>query len=227
MQQRLDLPAPPRFAPRSPAGATIAGQIADWRRWPAGACALLIGPPSSGKSSLAGEIAAVDPGVTFLSALERLAPLPSAALTILDNADQAAPALLFDAINQTQRMATRLLLIARPAPSQWGNARQLRDLAARLSAAPVFALDEPPSDAAAADFVETLCRLRWVRISRVEAERIAFFAGRRSAALVEMVDALESEVFQLGAKINPRVLAAIGRMILTRQEEEEKPPPAA
>ena len=103
--------------------APIAMALCDSANWP-GRCAILQGPPRSGKSLMARYFATQAEGVT------------------IDNADSVGEEVLFNAWNRAQEKAQPLLLISQFAPSDWNIG--LDDLRSRLAAA--LLLQIPPPD---------------------------------------------------------------------------------
>lgn len=92
--------------------------------WP-GRCAILTGPPRSGKSLMARYFAM------------------QAAGTVIDDADAAGEEMLFNAWNRAQESGVPLLLISRWRPADW--AISLPDLRSRLAAATLLEIG-PPDD---------------------------------------------------------------------------------
>lgn len=99
---------------------TALTQAADWP----GRCAILVGPPRSGKSLLA-----------------RYFVMQSSGL-VIEDADGAGEETLFNAWNRAQETRQALLLISRFAPGDWDIT--LADLRSRLGAA--LLLEIPPPD---------------------------------------------------------------------------------
>ncbi|MET0238445.1 MAG: chromosomal replication initiator DnaA [Sphingobium sp.] len=93
--------------------------------WPSH-CMLLVGPPRSGRSIIAAEMARLD------------------LAEVVDDADQADEAALFHRWNAVRERGGRLLLIAGEAPPRWAIA--LPDLRSRLSAAGIARI-APPDEA--------------------------------------------------------------------------------
>ncbi len=93
-----------------------------WRDWPI-SVSVLIGPPGSGRSTLARHFARSSGG------------------TIVDDAQRSDERTLFHAWNAAQTDRRPLLLVAHDAPMTWNVA--LPDLRSRLAAAPHVAIAEP------------------------------------------------------------------------------------
>lgn len=83
-----------------------------------------------------------------------------------------APALLFECVEYAREHGRRVILAGRGAPSDW--ARDLRDLATRLNAAPRIVLEEPNEDQWRAVFGRQCLARQW----RVPAPVMAFVAPR-------------------------------------------------
>jgi chromosomal replication initiation ATPase DnaA len=176
----LPQPALPlAYAPRqgaddfilSASNRSAAAWLADPARWPTPR-SLLVGPPQSGKSHLAGLFAAASGG------------------TVIEDADlRTEGELLFHAWNAATPEKP-LLLTARRLPRFW--AHKLPDLASRLAATPLVRVDDP-DDALLAAVLEKRFADRGLRVG---ADVIAYLVTRieRSfaavAAIVESLDAL-------------------------------------
>jgi chromosomal replication initiation ATPase DnaA len=122
--------------------------VGEWPDWP-GPIVALVGPEGSGKSHLAA-IFAEHSGARFLAARSLgeshlPAALATGALVVEDltpgRFDETA---LFHLLNLAREEAAYVLLTAPSAPAGWN--LRTKDLASRLRAAPVVAL-EPPDDA--------------------------------------------------------------------------------
>jgi chromosomal replication initiation ATPase DnaA len=130
-----------------PSNAAALKLVTDWPDWPARTAAL-VGPEGSGKSHLAA-IFAEQSGARFLAGrslggTDLPAALATGALVIEDLAagrfDETA---LFHLLNLAREEEAYLLLTTRNVPAGWNVG--IRDLASRLRAVPVIAL-EPPDD---------------------------------------------------------------------------------
>jgi chromosomal replication initiation ATPase DnaA len=155
---------------RSASNRSAAEWLADPLRWPTPRT-LLIGPPQSGKSHLAGLFAARGG-------------------TVIEAADLAADGEpLFHAWNAATPAAP-LLLTARRLPKFW--AHNLPDLASRLAATPLVRVDDP-DDALLAAVLEKRFSEKGVRVAP---DVFAFLVSRiersfaAAAAVVEALDAL-------------------------------------
>lgn len=155
-QMALDLPARPAlgradFFVAGPNRLALA-LVDRWPDWPGGRIAVS-GPAGSGKTHLA-QVWAARSGAAILqaAALAGFDPVstPAGAAVVVEDADrlpELAPAgeeALFHLANRLAAGGGSLLVTGRAAPAHWG--LRLPDLASRLSAAPVAAL-EPPDDA--------------------------------------------------------------------------------
>src|SRR3954453_16095571 len=121
--------------------------IEQWPDWPDRVLAL-VGPEGAGKSHLAAiwaEVAGARRGSGgALGAADLLGELATAALVVEDAGNEFDERALFHLINLVRQEQAHLLITARAAPVAWRAA--LPDLASRLRAIPVVALD-PPDDA--------------------------------------------------------------------------------
>src|SRR4051812_3834799 len=121
--------------------------IEQWPDWPDRVLALT-GPEGAGKSHVAAiwaEIAgARRVSARALGGTNLIAELATAALVVEDAGEEFDERALFHLINLARQEEAYLLITARAAPATWGAA--LPDLASRLRAIPVVALD-PPDDA--------------------------------------------------------------------------------
>lgn len=107
--------------------ADIANAMAHSSEWP-GRCAILIGPPRSGKSLFARYFAMKSNGM------------------VIEDADGAGEQSLFNAWNRAQQQAQPLLLTSGFAPSRWNI--MLADLRSRLSAALLMQIPAPDDELA-------------------------------------------------------------------------------
>jgi chromosomal replication initiation ATPase DnaA len=130
---------------QGPSNAAALTMIERWPDWPASFLALA-GPEGAGKSHLAA-IWAADAGARFLSGRAlREANLPAAlatgALVVEDLIDgEFDERSLFHLLNLAREQESYLMLTSRVAPNAW--ALSIPDLASRLRAIPVLALDLP------------------------------------------------------------------------------------
>lgn len=121
--------------------AETVAHVGGWRRWLAGATAL-VGPPGVGKSHLAGVWAAEAGAVRLAADTPSAAFPPPGAPVLVEDADRgAADATLFHLINRAAGGEGALLLTARTLPATWPCA--LPDLRSRLNALAVAELAEP------------------------------------------------------------------------------------
>ncbi len=105
------------------ANAAIFAGLGNSAKWP-GQCAILTGPPRSGKSLMARYFTAQGG-------------------TVIDDAETVSPESLFNAWNRAQEGRVTLLLVSRWRPADWGIA--LPDLRSRLAAATLLEI-APPDD---------------------------------------------------------------------------------
>ncbi|MFT3968246.1 MAG: DnaA/Hda family protein, partial [Sphingobium sp.] len=126
----MQIPLPIDWRSRSRSGGIVIGEgnrdaldmLARPECWPSH-CALLIGPPRSGRSTIAAALA--QEGV----------------VEVVDDADTADEAELFHRWNAAREANRHLLLVAADAPPRW--TVTLPDLRSRLSAAAIARIDTP------------------------------------------------------------------------------------
>lgn len=154
-QLTLDLPVRPALGREdffvSPANALALSVIDAPLDWPQGKL-VLVGPEGAGKTHLA-QVFAAATGALVLAAHDLAAAdlpmLVAEPAIVIEDADRiagdaGAEAALFHLHNLALAEGTRLLLTARTPPNRWG--LQLPDLASRMQATQIAALD-PPDDA--------------------------------------------------------------------------------
>lgn len=107
----------------SDSNAAVAAALSQSANWP-GRCAILVGPPRSGKNLMARYFTSLADG------------------NIVDNADAVGEEALFNAWNRAQENSQGLLLVSRFLPADWHIA--LADLRSRLGSA--LLLQIPPPD---------------------------------------------------------------------------------
>lgn len=105
------------------ANATVFAGLGNAAAWP-GRCAILVGPPRSGKSLMARYFAGQSG-------------------TVIDDAEASGAEILFNAWNRAQESGTPLLLVSRWRPADWNI--DLPDLRSRLGAALLLEIS-PPDD---------------------------------------------------------------------------------
>jgi chromosomal replication initiation ATPase DnaA len=105
--------------------AACAAALSDSSNWPS-RCAILCGPPRSGKSLMARYFATKVDGV------------------IIDNADAVGEETLFNAWNRAQETARPLLLISQFVPAEWQIG--LADLRSRLASAALIQIPAPDDE---------------------------------------------------------------------------------
>jgi chromosomal replication initiation ATPase DnaA len=192
-----------------PSNAAALSLIERWPDWPS-RTVLLRGPEGSGKSHLAA-IWARQAGARTLSPrmLEGSADVPIALATgalVLENLAEGAfdEAALFHLLNLAREERAYLLITARSAPAGWKIA--LPDLASRLRALPVVALDAPDDALLRAVIVKLFAD----RQLAVDEGLVSFLANRieRSfAAIRDAVRRLDQEALRLKRPVT-RALAA-------------------
>lgn len=135
------------------------GNSAGWH----GHCAILTGPPRSGKSLMASYFATQTGG------------------TVLDDAERAGEQTLFNAWNRAQENKLPLLLVSRWAPGEWNI--ELPDLRSRLGSATLLAIDAPDDE-----LVEQLLQKHLAdRGAAISTDALSYVAKRieRSYAAIE------------------------------------------
>lgn len=191
-----------------PSNATALSLIEAWPDWPA-PVVMLAGPEGSGKSHLAAIWAAVS-GARVMAArsLADTAPpaaLATGALVIEDlGADDFDEASLFHVLNLAREEGAFVLLTARR-PDVARNVG-LRDLASRLRALPVIALD-PPDDALLRSVIVKLCADRQLGVDETVVSYLASRIERSFGAARSAVALLDREALRQQRPVN-RSLAA-------------------
>lgn len=180
--------------------------IESWPDWPAKAVALA-GPEGSGKSHLA-SIWAAEAGARAVSgrALNQsvlLAALATGAL-VVEEAAGADERALFHLINLAREQDAFLLFTARSPPSIWPVA--IPDLASRLRALPVIAL-QPPDDAVLRGVIVKLAADRQLGVDESVVRYLSEHIERSFAAARAAVIALDNEALRQG-RAPTRALAA-------------------
>jgi chromosomal replication initiation ATPase DnaA len=187
---------------------TALALIDRWTDWPARALALT-GPEGSGKSHLAAIWAKAAGGRVIASHAIDAPSVPQAlssgALAIEDadrgELDEAA---LFHLLNLAQEQSAYILITARQAPASWP--LKLPDLASRLRALPMVAL-EPPDDALLAAVLVKLFADRQLAVDERLIEFLVHRIERSFAAARAAVAELDQEAMRLKRPVN-RALAA-------------------
>ncbi len=203
-----------------PCNAAARAALAQWRRWPGGALAL-IGAPGVGKSYLAGiwgeqaDAHRLEAAALAGADASALAALCARPLII----DPAAPPLdetaLFHVLNLAREGAGPVLLVSAVAPRLWPVA--MADLASRLAAMPETCV-EPPDPIVLAGVLKGACRQRFIAIT----DRTAAFAASR---LVDFAQARDFAA-RIDAVVGPgrrRAGMSVARSVLStlpRTEDE-------
>ena len=177
---------------------TALALIDHWPDWPARAIALT-GPEGSGKSHLAAIWAKAAGGRVIASHAIDAPSVPQAlssgALAIEDadrgELDEAA---LFHLLNLAKEQSAHILITARQAPATWP--LKLPDLASRLRALPVAAL-EPPDDALLAAVLVKLFADRQLAVDERLIEFLVHRIERSFAAARTAVAELDHEAMRL------------------------------
>ena len=187
---------------------TALALIDRWTDWPARAIALT-GPEGSGKSHLAAIWAKAAGGRVIASHAIDAPSVPQAlssgALAIEDaDRDELDEAALFHLLNLAREQSAHILITARQAPATWPI--KLPDLASRLRALPVVAL-EPPDDALLAAVLVKLFADRQLAVDERLIEFLVHRIERSFAAARAAVAELDHEAMRLKRPVN-RALAA-------------------
>jgi chromosomal replication initiation ATPase DnaA len=191
-----------------PGNQTALALIDRWPDWPARKIAL-IGPEGSGKSHLAAIWAKVAAAHVVASHAIEAPSVPQAlsggALAIEDaDRGELNEAALFHLLNLAQEQSAYVLITARQAPASWPV--KLPDLASRLRALPVVAL-EPPDDAFLAAILVKLFADRQLAVDERLIEYLVHRIERSFAAARAAVAELDHEAMRLKRPVN-RALAA-------------------
>jgi len=191
-----------------PSNAAALALVESWPDWPA-PVVMLTGPESSGKSHLAA-IWATASGARVIAAraLAETAPpmaLATGALVIEDlGAGEFDEASLFHVLNLAREEGAFILLTARAPPAGWNVG--LRDLASRLRALPVVALD-PPDDALLRSVIVKLCADRQLAVDEAVVSYLTSRIERSIGAARSAVALLDREALRQKRPVN-RALAA-------------------
>lgn len=219
-QLAFDLPARALYQRddffRSSANAAALAALDDWRRWPGGKL-VLTGPDGAGKTHLA-HIWAAMAGAAMVQARD-LAALDLTACTgaavVVEDAgriagDPAAETALFHLHNLITRGGHLLLTAASP-PRDWG--LRLPDLASRLMAAPVAAL-QAPDDALLSAVLVKLFADRQIAVNATLIQYLIARMERSIGAARALVAALDAAALAKGGPVS----RAVASEVLARQD---------
>lgn len=149
--------------------------LRDTQGWALSA-ACLIGPPRSGRTTL-GRCWASEQGAVFIASGDTLAETMPEGSVCLDEADSGREeGAVLHLLNSRAEAGRHTLLTATLPPSAWRVVN--RDLASRLSAMPVIAIDPPDTQVVAARLAALLQR----RCIEVPAEVLAYLEPRLNRA---------------------------------------------
>jgi chromosomal replication initiation ATPase DnaA len=191
----------------APCNAAALGLVEGWPDWPAKTVAL-IGPPGAGKSHL-GSIWADIAGARRVAARDLAGIVPAdalatGALLLEDAGPRTSEVALFHLLNAAREEDAFLLLTAREAPVSWGVG--LKDLASRLRALPIVALEEPEDALLRAVLVKLFADRQLV----VDGDIVEYLARRMERSLDaarRLVAELDREALETGRRLT-RPLAA-------------------
>ncbi len=163
--------------------------LAGHAAWPV-RCAVLTGPPQSGRS-LIGRIFARTTGGQ-----------------LVDGPASLSEEALFHAWNAAQASGRPLLIIADAPPANWGVA--LPDLRSRLAAVPVVRIGEPDDDYAR-DYITAHFAQRGVAVTPDVAAFIVTRMHRSHAMLAQVVAALDTASLASGRRVGKRLASEVLR----------------
>ncbi len=155
--------------------------------WPVRA-AILTGPRKSGRSLLGRIFAAKTGG------------------TLIDDAELHAEASIFHRWNIAQEERRPLLIVALSPPPVWKV--RLPDLASRLSATPIFTLEEP-DDMLSRMLLEKLFARRGLQITPDTIAYIASRIERSYVALMRIVDAIDTVALSQHRAVTTRLARSV------------------
>jgi chromosomal replication initiation ATPase DnaA len=173
------------------ANAEAIALLRSWPNWPS-PCALLVGPPRSGRTLIAhmveGEIGA----------------------QIVDDANTAAEERLFNLWNDARDSGQPLLLVAQEAPPVWAIA--LPDLRTRLATASIARV-EAPDEAVAAALVAHGLELA----GSAFAPDVPEFVARRTPRCYEDIDAVITRLNGLSVSSGQKLSVGLARQTLCHE----------
>ena len=221
-QLALDLPARPALGRAdfivAPANGLALALVDSWPGWPSGRLAVA-GPAGSGKTHLA-HVWAARSGARLLpaAALPELDPAdwPSDGGLVVEDADRlealgptaarAAEEALFHLCNRLSAGGGSLMVSGRSAPAFWP--LRLPDLASRLAAAPVAAL-EPPDDGLLAAVLVKLFADRGIGVGPEVIRYLVARMDRSFAAAERLVADLDRAGLARGRPVSVRLAAEV------------------
>ena len=161
--------------------------LADPAAWPV-RCAVLVGPPRSGRSLIGRAFSRASGG------------------RVVDGAASLSEEALFHAWNAAQAGGRPLLIIADTPPGMWDIA--LPDLRSRLAAVPVVRIGAP-DDGHARDLIEMLFAQRGMTIAPDVADFIVRRMHRSHVVIAAVVDALDGASLAQGRRIGKRLAGEV------------------
>jgi chromosomal replication initiation ATPase DnaA len=190
-----------------PGNAAALALIDAWPNW-SNRIVLLVGEVGSGKSHLA-SIWAERAGARAIAARAlQVEDVPEALATgalVVEDVDPAAidQHALFHLLNLAREQTADVMLTARSAPATWS--LDVKDLASRLRAIPVFQL-QPPDDALLRALLIKFCTDRQMVVDESVVSYVLPRIERSFAAARRAVELLDAEALRLGRPVT-RALA--------------------
>lgn len=170
------------------ANAEALAMLRNWPRWP-GPCALLAGPPRSGRTMLGALFAAETGG------------------RLVDDAERASERQLFHLWNDARDSGTPLLLIVREPPPAW--AVTLPDLRTRLATAQVARIT-PPDEAIATQLIAH----GLARAGSAFAPDVPEFLARRMERCYQAIDDVVTRSNALSLALGQKLSVGLVRQVL-------------
>jgi hypothetical protein len=179
----------------TPSNEDIAASLNDSDNWP-GNCAILCGPPRSGK--------------TLLSQYFLNQRLGKGDIQVIDNADSVSEETLFNAWNRAQITGGALLLVSRHVPADWQIA--LPDLRSRLGSALLLQI-APPDDDLLQQLIQKHLSDRGTVISDKALAYVCKRIERRYGAIESFAQQASIRSLELNSALNVNVVKTILSLI--------------
>ncbi len=164
----------------SDSNAVIAAALSQSANWP-GRCAILVGPPRSGKNLMARYFASLGDG------------------TVIDDADGVGEEILFNAWNRAQENLQGILLLSRFSPADWQIG--LADLRSRIGSALLLQIP-PPDDELISQLIQKHLADRGTAIGPEALAYVSRRIERSYAALESFAKSANSMALAEGVAIN-------------------------